>query len=89
MYQVWFIRKSHIDISLSELLITFEAWVKLVQQWLVCAPLGIHSEPINKQLMLLVIILTAPLAQRENYAVPNKKLFGPMVCHIKNTDHYP
>ena len=27
---------------------------KLAQQWLVCAPLGIHLEPINKELMLLV-----------------------------------
>ena len=39
-----------------EFLIYFEAWAKLVQQWLVCAPLGILLEPINKQLMLLVII---------------------------------
>ena len=37
-------------------LICFEAWAKLAQQWLVCAPLGIHLEPINKELMLLVII---------------------------------
>ena len=29
-------------------LIRFEAWAKLAQQWLVCAPLGIHLEPINK-----------------------------------------
>ena len=40
----------------AECLIGFEAWAKLAQQWLVCAPLGIHLEPINKQLMLLVII---------------------------------
>ena len=32
----------------SEFLIRFEAWAKLAQQWLVCAPLGIHFEPINK-----------------------------------------
>ena len=32
----------------SEFLITFEAWAKLAQQWLVCAPLVIHLEPINK-----------------------------------------
>ena len=37
-------------------LIHFEAWAKLAQQWLVCAPLGIHLEPINKELMLLVTI---------------------------------
>ena len=37
-----------------EFLICFEAWAKLAQQWLVCAPLGIHLEPINKELMLLV-----------------------------------
>ena len=40
----------------SEFLISFEAWAKLAQQWLVCAPLGIHLEPINKKLMLLVTI---------------------------------
>ena len=40
----------------SEFLISFEAWAKLAQQWLVCAPLGIHLEPINKELILLVII---------------------------------
>ena len=39
-----------------EFLISFEAWAKLAQQWLVCAPLGIHLEPINKELMLLVTI---------------------------------
>ena len=40
----------------SEFLIRFEAWAKLAQQWLVCVPLGIHLEPISKELMLLVII---------------------------------
>ena len=40
----------------TEVLITFEAWAKLAQHWLVCAPLGIHFEPINKELMLLVTI---------------------------------
>ena len=39
-----------------EFLILFEAWAKLAQQWLVHAPLGIHLEPINKDLMLLVTI---------------------------------
>ena len=33
-----------------------EAWAKLAQQWLVCAPLGIYLEPINKELMQLMII---------------------------------
>ena len=32
---------------ISEFLICFEAWAKLAQRWLVCAPLGIHLEPIN------------------------------------------
>ena len=41
----------------SEFLISFEAWAKLAQKWLVCAPLGIHLEPINKELMLLVMII--------------------------------
>ena len=39
-----------------EFLIHFEAWTKLAQQWLVCAPLGIHVETINKELILLVTI---------------------------------
>ena len=39
-----------------EFLICFEAWAKLAQKWLVCVPLGIHLEPINKELMLLVTI---------------------------------
>ena len=39
-----------------EVLIRFEAWAKLTQQWLVRAPLGMHLEPINKVLMLLVTI---------------------------------
>ena len=36
--------------------IHFEAWAKLAQQCLVYVPLGIHLEPINKELMLLVTI---------------------------------
>ena len=47
----------------SEFLIRFEAWAKLAQEWLVCVPLGI-LEPINKELMLLVTILTAPSSQK-------------------------
>ena len=47
---------SYMKGTLTEVLICFEEWGILVQQWLVCAPLGIHLEPINKQLMLLVII---------------------------------
>ena len=49
----------------SEFLIGFEAWAKLAQHWLVCAPLGIHLEPINKQLMLLVTIIIIII----NYAI--------------------
>ena len=37
----------------SEFVIHFEVWAKLAQQWLVRAPLEIHLEPINKDLMLL------------------------------------
>ena len=40
----------------SEFLINFEAWAILAQQWLVCAPLVIHIEPISKDSMLLVTI---------------------------------
>ena len=42
-----------------DFLIRFEAMATLAQaaqQWLVCAPLGIHFEPVNKELMLLVTI---------------------------------
>ena len=38
----------------AEFLISCEAWTKLAQKWSVCAPMGIHLEPINKELMLLV-----------------------------------
>ena len=31
----------------TEFLITFEAWAKLAQKWLVYAPLRIHLEPIK------------------------------------------
>ena len=33
---------------MSEFSIRFEAWAKLAEQWLVCVPLGIHLEPINR-----------------------------------------
>ena len=36
----------------AEVLICFEVWAKLTQQWLVCAPLGIQ---LSQELMLLVI----------------------------------
>ena len=39
----------------------FEAWAKLAQQWLVCVPLGIPHEPINKQLMLNIIIINCAI----------------------------
>ena len=41
---------------LPQFLVCFEAWAKLAQKWSVCAPLRIHLEPINKELMLLVTI---------------------------------
>ena len=43
------------NICTSEFLISFEAWAKLAQQWSVCAPLGIHLEPINKELKIVTI----------------------------------
>ena len=49
---------SSANVQQPEFLICFEAWAKWAQQWLVCVPLGIHLEPINKEIMLLVI--TAP-----------------------------
>ena len=42
-----------------EFLICFEAWAKLAQQWLMCGPPVRHFELINKELMLLVIIMSA------------------------------
>ena len=36
---------------------SFEVSTKLAQQWLACVPLVIYLEPINKGLMLLVIII--------------------------------
>ena len=47
---------TYINTYIPEFLINFEAWTKLAQKWLVCAPLGMHLEPINKELMLLVTI---------------------------------
>ena len=46
----------HVHVGREEFLIRFEAWATLAQQWLVCVPLKIHLEPINKELMLLVTI---------------------------------
>ena len=77
-------------VCVSEFLILFEARAKLAQKWLVCVPLGIHLEPINKELMLLVRIqskLTAPLAQRENRAEALWANGAPYEL-IKNTDVY-
>ena len=54
-------------------MIGFEAW----QIGSKIVPLRIYLEPVNEELMLLVLV-----AQRENCAVPSKKHFGPMVCHI-------
>ena len=36
-----------VHVYTSEFLISFEAWAKLAQKWLVCAPLRIHLEPNN------------------------------------------
>ena len=55
-YLIYIYNYIYIYNIISEFLITCEEWAKLAQQWLVCAPLGIHLEPINKELMLLVII---------------------------------
>ena len=46
-----------------------------IQQWLVRAPLGIHLEPINKELMLLVTLFTVPSTPKSSFAQV------PMVCH--------
>ena len=47
-------------------LICFEAWAKLAQQWLVCAPLGIHLEPtVNAVSDNIIIINCATGPKRE------------------------
>ena len=43
----------YIHTCTSEFLIRFEAWAKLAQKWLVCSPLAIHLEPINKELVTI------------------------------------
>ena len=65
-----------------EFLIYFEA--KLAQQWLVCVPLGIHLEPIQRANAVgdNISIIDCTIWPKENCAVPNIKLFGPMVCHM-------
>ena len=67
-----------------EFLITFEAWAKLAQQWLVCAQLGIHLDPINRVNAIVdnIIIINCAICPKEHCAVPNKKLFGSMVGHM-------
>ena len=45
-----------ISYSSTEFLIRFEDRGELARLWLVCEPLRIHLEPINKELMLLVTI---------------------------------
>ena len=45
-----------VQISLDHNPYVLKQWAKLAQQWLVCVPLRIHLEPINKELMLLVTI---------------------------------
>ena len=43
-YDQWYV-----NYVIPEFLICFEAWAKLAQQQLVCAPLGIHQEPTMSQ----------------------------------------
>ena len=45
-----------VHVCITECLICFEAWAKLGQKWLMCVPLEIHLDPINKEVMLLVTI---------------------------------
>ena len=52
MLQTFFFIDAFIVVYGPEYLICLEAWAKLAQQWLV----GIHLDPINKELMLLVTI---------------------------------
>ena len=39
----------------AEFLMCYEEWAKLTQQGLVCAPLIIHLEPINKEIILVTL----------------------------------
>ena len=87
--KVYIYRNGNVSVRMGMCLRGFEAWAKLAQQWVLCVPLETHLKPINKDLMLLVTIIIiiincmCHLAQKENCAVPNKKLFGPMMCHMK------
>ena len=63
----------------------FEACAKLAQQWLVCVPLRIHLEPINKRVNAVsdnIIIINCAIWPKENYAVPNRKLREPIAGHM-------
>ena len=51
-------------------LIRFEAWPKSTQQWLVCAPLGIHLQSIN---------------QRVNAVSDNVIIINCIICSKKRT----
>ena len=59
----------------------FEAWAKLAQKWLVCAPLGITVNAVSDNIHVIIINCATGSSKRE-LAVPHKKLFGPMVQYI-------
>ena len=46
----WFLRYADplMKVCSTEVLIHFDAWSKLAQQWSVYVPMGIHLEPFNK-----------------------------------------
>ena len=56
-------------------LITFEAWSNLAQQWFMCVPLGIHFEPINKDVSDNISII--------DYAIWLKE--RTVLCQIRNS----
>ena len=81
-------------ISIPEFLITFEAWAKLAQKWLVCVPLRIHLEAnylrVNDVSDNIIIINCATGSKRELCSAKKEALWanGAPYDLIKNTGVY-
>ena len=70
-------------------MITFEAWAKLAQKWLVCAPLRIHLElKVNAVTDNIIILNCATGPKRELCSAKKEALWanGAPYELIKNTD---
>ena len=70
---------------MSEFWIRFEAWSKLAEQWLVCVPLGIHLESINRINAVsdnVIIINCAIWPKERTVQCQIRSSLQPMVCHV-------